>query len=387
MATPMGKGAVTRMRSRRPRVWLTAGALACLLACSLLGGCFESRYVVQASFGQLELWGKARPIGELVGDRRTDPRTRVLLEEVRHIRRFARSHGLEPGGSYRNYVPLNRPAVVWFLAASRPLSLEPKLWNFPVVGSFPYTGWFDAREARKIAAMLRRQGWETFLRPVSAYSTGGWFRDPVVSSMFSPREDALRTLANVLLHELTHANILMNDQSTYNESIASFVGDTMAEQYVLERFGPESAELAAFRLELAEDRRRGARMAAAYEELDTLYRSKLPDAEKLARKRKLLAALDAELELPYRPNNASLLGFKTYNAGLPEFAALYEACGKEWPRFFASVRTLVAGDFPEPQEEDIGPIIARLVAADCPDARAGWVARGGRRGPAPRPSR
>lgn len=386
MATPMGKGAVIRTSVCRPRGWLSrapgrsqvvASWLACLLACSLLAGCLESRYVVQASFGQLELWGKARPIGEFVGNRHTDTRTRVLLDEVRHIRRYARSHGLAPGGSYRNYVPLNRPAVVWFLAASRPLSLEPKLWHFPVVGSFPYTGWFDPREARKIAAMLRRQGWETFLRPVSAYSTGGWFRDPVVSSMFSPREDALRTLANVLLHELTHANILMNDQSTYNESLASFVGDTMAEQYLLERFGPDSAELAAYRLELVEDRRRGARMAAAYEELDALYRGKLPDAEKLTRKRQLLAAVDAELELAFRPNNASLLGFKTYNAGLPEFAALYQACAQEWPRFFAAVRTLEAKDFPEPQEEDIGPIIARLAGAGCrpmdvrADARAG----------------
>jgi predicted aminopeptidase len=342
-----------------------------LLACSLLAGCLESRYVVQAGFGQLELWGKARPIGEFVGSRRTDPRTRVLLEEVGHIRGFARRHGLTPRGSYRNYVPLNRPAVVWFLAASKPLSLEPKLWHFPVVGSFPYTGWFDPREARKIAAMLRRQGWETFLRPVSAYSTGGWFRDPVVSSMFSPREDALRTLTNVLLHELTHANILINDQSTFNESIASFVGDTMAEQYLLERFGPDSAELAAYRLELAEDRRRGARMAAAYEELDTLYRSKLPDSEKHARKRQILAALDAELQLAYRPNNASLLGFKTYNAGLPEFAALYATCEQEWPRFFTAIRALGAKDFPAAQEEDIGPIIARLASAGCPrvDAR------------------
>jgi predicted aminopeptidase len=72
--------------------------LACLLACSLLGGCLESRYVVQASFGQLELWGKARPISEVVGTRQTDARTRVLLEEVRHIRRFARSRGVTPGG-------------------------------------------------------------------------------------------------------------------------------------------------------------------------------------------------------------------------------------------------------------------------------------------------
>jgi predicted aminopeptidase len=341
-------------------------ALSCLLASLLAGGCLESRYVVQAGFGQLDLWGKARPIGELLDDRRTGARTRVLLEEVEHIRRFGGSHGLAADGSYRKYVALDRPAVVWFLAASRPLALEPKLWNFPIVGSFPYTGWFDEREARKMAALLRSQGWETFLRPVRAYSTGGWFRDPVLSSMFSREDDAFRSLANVLLHELTHANILMNDQSTFNESIASFVGDTMAEQYLLARFGPDSAELAAYRLELAEDRERGARMAAAYEELDALYRSDVPDGKKRARKRALLAALDAELELPYRPNNATLLGFKTYNAGLPEFAALYDACAREWPRFFAAIRTLDGKDFPESQTEDIGPVIAKLAAAGCP---------------------
>lgn len=365
---PRGRLRVTRP-ARSPG-WL-ACMLACSLACSLLCGCLESRYVVQASFGQLELWGKARPIDEHLASRDTDARTRVLLEEVGHIRRFAARQGLAPGGSYRKYVPLDRPAVVWFLAASKPLSLEPMLWHFPVVGSFPYTGWFDPREARKIAARLRRQGWETFIRPVRAYSTGGWFRDPVVSTMFSPRDDALRELANVLLHELTHANLLVNDQSTFNESLASFVGDTMAEQYLAERFGPASAELAAFRLELAEDRRRGARMAAAYDELDALYRSARPDAEKLARKREILAALDAELELPYRPNNASLLGFKTYNAGLPEFAALYQACAQDWARFFAAIRALDAGDFPEAQAEDIGPVIAKLAGAGCPhvDAR------------------
>lgn len=350
-------------------------AILCMavLASVLAGGCLETRYVVQASFGQLELWSKARPIDEVLASSRTDVRIRVLLEEVQHVRRFAEARGLDTKGNYRKYVALDRPAVVWFLAASKPLALEPKLWHFPIVGSFPYTGWFQEREARKMAARLRRQGWETFLRPVRAYSTGGWFRDPVLSSMFSSREDALRSLVNVLLHELTHANILVTNQSTFNESIASFVGDTMAEEYLLARFGADSPELTAYRLEVEEDRQRGARMAAAYETLDKLYQSDAPEAEKRARKQELLVALDAELALPFRPNNAALLGFKTYNAGLPEFAALYERCGRTWPRFFASIRTLVASDFPEEQEEDIGPVIARLVESGCPDARSRYV--------------
>lgn len=352
-------------------------ALAAAIACALSAGCVETRYAIQAGFGQLELWGKARSIGEVLEDPRSDPRTRVLLQEVRHIRGFAEEHGLDTHGSYRKYVALDRRAVVWFLAASKPLAFEPKLWSFPIVGSFPYTGWFREREAREIAALLRRQGWETFVRPVSAYSTGGWFRDPVLSTMFSPEDDALRALANVLLHELTHANILVNDQATFNESVASFVGDTMAEDYLIARFGAGSAEVAAYRAELAEDRRRGARMAAAYDALDALYRSDAPEAEKRARKRQILAALDAELKLRYRPNNAALLGFKTYNAGLVELAALYQTCDRDWPRFFAAVRTLDGSAFPEPQTEDIGPVVAALVRAGCP-ARA-RVARAGTR--------
>lgn len=364
---------------RKRAAILCAAVLASLLA----GGCLETRYVVQASLGQMELWSKARPIDEVVASSRTDVRTRVLLEEVRHVRRYAEARGLDTKGNYRKYVALDRPAVVWFLAASKPLALEPKLWHFPIVGSFPYTGWFNEREARRMAARLRRQGWETFLRPVRAYSTGGWFRDPVLSSMFSSREDALRSLANVLLHELTHANILVTDQSTFNESIASFVGDTMAEEYLLARFGPDSPELVAYRVELEEDRKRGARMAAAYEALDELYQSEAPETKKRARKQEILAALDAELALEFRPNNAALLGFKTYNAGLPEFAALYDRCGRTWPRFFAAIRTLSARSFPEEQEEDIGPVIARLVAAGCPDAKPRQAAHGQPRSPRP----
>lgn len=341
-------------------------ALAVALACALSAGCVETRYAIQAGFGQLELWGKARSIDEVLEDPRSDPRTRVLLEEVEHIRRFAEAHGLRTQGSYRKYVALDRRAVVWFLAASKPLAFEPKLWSFPIVGSFPYTGWFREREAREIAALLQKQGWETFVRPVSAYSTGGWFRDPVLSTMFSSRDDAFRALANVLLHELTHANVLMNDQATFNESVASFVGDTMAEEYLIARFGADSAEVAAYRAELVEERRRGARMAATYDELDTLYKSDAPEDEKRARKQRILAALDADLQLRYRPNNATLLGFRTYNAGLDELAELYQTCARDWPRFLAAVRGLDAGAFPEPQAEDIGPVIATLVRAGCP---------------------
>jgi predicted aminopeptidase len=325
-----------------------------------------TRYIVQAGFGQLDLWSRGRTIEEVLDDRDTDERTKVLLEEVGHIRKFATAQGLKTKGNYEHYVELDRPAVIWFLTASKELAFEPRLWTFPIVGSFPYTGWFDREEAIEMYKRLERDGWDVYVRRVRAYSTGGWFNDPVLSTMLSHEDDAFRSLANVLFHELTHANILINNQSTYNESIASFVGDQMADEYLLARFGAESEELKLFREENAEYHMRGAGLAAVYKELETLYASTKSDAVKRKEKRRILLKTEVDLQLQRTPNNASLTGFKTYNAGLKEFAQLYKECGRKWSRFFAAVRTLDEGSFDKEQLERIGPVIGKLIMAHCP---------------------
>lgn len=325
-----------------------------------------TRYVVQAGFGQLDLWSKGRAIDDVVNDPDTDDRTRVLLEEVGHIRKFAVEQGFDTKGNYEHYVELDRPAVVWFLTASKELAFEPRLWTFPIVGSFPYTGWFDRDEAIEMYKRLERDGWDVYVRRVRAYSTGGWFNDPVLSTMLSYEDDAFRNLANVLFHELTHANILINNQSTYNESVASFVGDQMADEYLVARFGAESEEVSLFREENAEYRVRGAGLSAVYRELETLYASDKRDSVKRKEKRRILLETENKLLLQRTPNNASLSGFKTYNAGLDEFAELYEVCGRKWKRFFKAVRTLDEASFKEEQLEEIGPVIDELVKSRCP---------------------
>lgn len=340
--------------------------LSILVAVMSTVGCMQTGYVVQAGLGQLALIGNARPVDEVLADSSTDARTRLLLSEVAPVLRFARDNGLSSKGNYRKFVDLDRSAVVWFMATSKELSFEPKVWNFPIVGSFTYLGWFDYHEAQQVKRRLQAKGWDVHVRGASAYSTGGWFNDPVLSTMFSPHDDALRTLVNVLLHELTHANILIRDQSTFNESIASFMGDTLAEQYLTQRFGAESHELVAFRTEQAESRLRGKTLAKAYRQLQDLYDSKRSDDDKRAEKKRILDKLELDLELRYRPNNASLIGFKTYNAGLAELESLYQACDRDWRRFIAQIRTLKPSSFGESQAEDIGPTIAKLAAKKCP---------------------
>ena len=318
-----------------------------LLLCS---SCMATGYVAQAGMGQLDLYSRAQDIDDVIADPDTSPRTRALLQEVPEIVAFASERGLKSKGNYRQYVDLPRAAVVWFTAASRPLSLEPKEWAFPIVGSFTYLGWFDFRTALRFRKRLQRDGWDVYLRGVRAFSTGGWFRDPVLSTMFPRRdEDGYRYLINVLFHELTHANVLVNDQSTFNESVASFVGDTMAEEYLVHRFGADSAELAAFREELEEDRVRGAGLAAAYAELDALYKSDATKSDKRAGKKRVMARIESDLDLVQTPNNAMLIGFRTYNAGLPEFRKLFAHCDRDWRRFLRVARSFGKADFPKTQ--------------------------------------
>lgn len=320
----------------------------------------QTRYVIQAGIGQAELWSVARDVEDVIEDPDTDERTRVLLKEAGIIMDYAQKHGFSSKGNYEQFVKLDRGQVVWFLAAAKPLELEAMIWNFPLVGSFPYLGWFDRKEALQIRKRLKKQGMDVYVRPVHAYSTGGWLDDPILSTMLSPGDDAFRYLTNILLHELTHANLFVEDQATFNESIASFVGDTMADEYLVWRFGAESEEVQLYREEQAESLLRGTRFVKAHDALAKLYESKKSKAAKLAEKERITSTLQHELHLSWKPNNASLLGFKVYNTGQAEFAALYKACGHRWAPFFASIKSLKAGDFGKEQLEEIDPVIRSL---------------------------
>jgi predicted aminopeptidase len=143
------------------------------LLCALCGACTATGYVAQAGLGQLDLFARARDIDEVLDDPNIDVRKRKLLMEVSLVLRYARARGLKDKGNYRKYVDLPRGAVVWFTAAAPELSLEPKEWSFPIVGSFTYLGWFDFVRAMKFRRSLERDGYDVYLRGVRAYSTGG----------------------------------------------------------------------------------------------------------------------------------------------------------------------------------------------------------------------
>jgi predicted aminopeptidase len=302
-------------------------------------GCTSLAYLTQAAAGQEDINRRGIAIQEIVDGDHLDARTRELLANVPRIKAFAEKNGLAHTKSYTRYVWLDRPAVVWIVTACHPLAFRPKIWHFPIVGSITYTGWFDKDEAKGEAARLAGLGWDVDVRPSPAYSTLGWFDDPVLSTMFRKKDkDALGDLADVVIHETLHATFYVPGQSTLNESVASFVGDHLAVRYMDEVLGPDAPEQKAFLATRARGERRAKRMQTAYFDLEKLYADRQTSrASKLAKKQAILDALRADLRMKRQPTNATLIQYKTYGSGKKELAELFGRCGGDFPRFIKAL--------------------------------------------------
>ena len=335
---------------------------AALALASLCTGCLGVHYALQAGAGQFELWAQARPLAEVIESDRIPPRVRRLLDEVARMKAFGEAHGLRATSSYQSYVRLDRGSVVYAVNACPELSLEAHVWRFPIVGSVPYLGWFSQRSARDFAAGLRDDGLDVDVRGVAAYSTLGWFNDPVLSSMLGAGPDALGWLADTVLHESVHATLYVPGQAHFNEGLASFAGRLLAARFLEERLGPGAPELRAFTAEQAPGDR-GERLHQAALRLDALYKDQaIADDEKRARKRALLAALQTELHLSRPLNNAVLAQHLTYRAGSGSqgFVRVLARCAGDWDCFFRRLRKVTAGDFTLPQQTDLEPLLLRL---------------------------
>lgn len=339
---------------------------ALLLFALLVTGCGGGlHYVTQAAAGQEQLNGRGIAIQEIVDGGHLDKRTRGLLAHVARIKAFGERHGLRRTNNYERYVWLNRPAVVWVVSACNPVAFRPKAWKFPIVGSITYTGWFDREEAKSYASELAAKGWDVDVRPSQAYSTLGWFDDPILSTMIAPGDEALGDLADVVLHETLHATFYVPGQSTLNESVASFVGDELAVRYLEETLGPDAKEKASFLAVRARGERRGKVMKEAYEKLAKLYLSKLPRHEKLAEKKRITDDLRATLEIKRPVTNATLIQYKTYGSGKQELRELFEACGRDMPRFIKAMERVRPVAASSPPHTDPGVLVRAVLKDGC----------------------
>ena len=208
------------------RSWLHTSAVAFVGALTLLIAIISvsptGHYLARAAWEEARILARRRPIPELVNDPELPATLRAKLQLVLAARRFAvDSVHLNAGASFTTYSPLDRDTLVLVASAAYPDRLERYTWWFPVVGRVPYKGYFDVAAARAAVEDLRRRGFDTYLRPASAFSTLGWFNDPLLPTTL--REDSVG-LANTVIHELTHNTFYASGQAVFNESFANFVG-------------------------------------------------------------------------------------------------------------------------------------------------------------------
>ncbi len=352
-----------RLSTGERRAW--TAALATCAAGLTASGCF----LTQAAIGHLDLQAQAEPIERLLRRGVVPARLGELLGQRREISAFAARHGLAATEHYQSYAELEREAAVWVVTACEPLRFRLKTWSFPLVGSFPYLGFFDPADATRYAAELADDGWDVHVRGAAAYSTLGWFSDPLLSTMLTRGPATVGDFVNTVLHESVHATLHLHDQGYFNESIALFVADGLTPLYLAERYGAGSAALRGYLAVEARRAERGATLQRTYQALAALYDAPLDDAAKRQQKTALLAALQAELGSAAPPNNAMLEGYRSYRVGQAGLARLLAACGGEHRRLLGALSTLAPSDFNAPHLAELDPLFDRLTRAGCPAAR------------------
>jgi len=322
-----------------------------LAAALVLAGCGTVGYYGQLAQGHLSLMAQRQPIAKLLQRDDLDPELRARLMLAQQARDFASHDLLLPDNeSYRTYTDLGRPYAVWNVVATPAVSLEPRTWCFLVVGCLSYRGYFERSEAEAFAATLAGEGYDVSVAGARAYSTLGWFEDPLLNTMVSRGE---ADLVGLVVHELAHQQLYVDDDSMFNESFA-----TAVEREGVRRWFEHSGDAEAHRAYLAsKDRKEAfhALLAEGRAELQALYASALSDEEKLRRKHQVFARLRErygvlkqswngytgyDAWMAQELNNAHLALAATYHELVPAFSALLHASGNDLATFYRAAAEL-----------------------------------------------
>ena len=349
--------------------WHQARLVLLALASIFFCACSSLHYYGQAVRGQGELLARRRAVSTVIHDPATTPQLAARLRLALQARRFAAQQlDLPDNRSYTRYVELPRPYVVWNVFAAPRYSVEAVKHCFPIAGCVGYRGWFRESAARADAARLRARGDDVWVGGVSAYSTLGWFADPILSSMLDGDDDEL---SSTIFHELAHQLIYVKGDTTFNESFATFVQTEGLRQWRQSRGSPVRDDRAQ---ELRDDFTR--LVLDLRKRLQALYASGVDETAMAAGKQREIAAFRVryrqwqQREQPpterfaawvAQPiNNARLLPFGLYDQWAPAFAVLFQRAGRRWPGFYASVRALAR----QPREQRARALRALLQDAD-----------------------
>jgi predicted aminopeptidase len=316
-----------------------------------LNGCAGVSYYGQLASGQLQLLRAREPVSRVIADPGRDQLLRAHLIQSQKARTFASQQlRLPDNQSYRLYADIGRPFVVWNVFATPEFSLTPQNHCFPIAGCVAYRGYYSQSAARGEAALQRLQGMDVSIGGVEAYSTLGWFNDPIISSMMAWGDERLATL---IFHELAHQRFYVKDDTEFNESFATFVEQEGTRQWRAFRgLAPDSGAQVQQRDQfiqlVLETRTRLERLYTLPLPADQMRQRKADEFERLRGEYRQLRdsrwagdkRYDAWINAPM--NNARLLPFGLYDQWVPAFAALFRQEGGNWVKFYAAVEQVGA---------------------------------------------
>jgi predicted aminopeptidase len=327
--------AITWRRIRR------AAAALLLIVVAYLALAPTGRYLVRAAFAEGRILARRRPIAAMVADAATPAAIAAKLRMVLEARSFAaESIGLRAKQSFTTFSKLDRDTLVLVLSGAYRDRLESKTWWFPIVGSVPYKGYFDFGAARTAAKALDADGFDVYLRPSPAFSTLGWFNDPLLST--SLRADSI-DLVDTVIHELTHNTFYASGQAVFNESFANFVGARGSAWFFRMRGSPAAADEADARW--SDEKAMSRFWERLYRSVDSAFKQHPSDsaARLVARdtvygraRRELVEGLGPQLRTigpraleRLRLDNAAVLAHKIYDTDLDVFDAVWEREGRD----------------------------------------------------------
>jgi len=314
-------------------------------------GCQTIAYYSQAAKGQAQVLFGQKRISGMIKDPEVSQKLKDRLKLVLELRKFARNElKMNPKGNYLKYRNLNRKYVLWVVYAAPPLSVKLKTWWYPVAGKFTSRGFFAEADARKFAADLQEEGMDVYVGGAPAYSTLGWFNDPVLNT-FIHYPDA--DLAELIFHELAHHHLFVSGDATFNESFATAVAQIGVARWLKTNRGTEQHDVYLARC----DRRHNLSelLAVSRSNLKKLFSSNKTEQEKREGKKELIAALKKDLvalsesDPAYRKlavwarrtiNNAVLGARSVYHRRVPAFYALYEQNDQDMEAFLKEVEKI-----------------------------------------------
>jgi len=316
-----------------------------------VSACSSFGYYMDLMAGHSELLEQRKPVAEILADRNTKLKLRNLLETSQNIRDFAsKSLDLPDNDSYRMYADLKRRYAVWNVVAAKEFSIEPKKWCFLFIGCLSYRGYFSKADAAAYASELKKEGYDVYVAGAMAYSTLGWFDDPLLNTMMV-KSEAHR--AGIVFHELAHQVVYIDNDSAFNEAFATAVEEEGIRRWLLNK--GQHDQYQAYLLDKKRDSELNQLLQVTREKLKQLYKSKKSVVEKRREKKYIFAFMQKKYSqlkkswngynaydkwMSQELNNSHLLLIATYHDLVPFFKNLLIEQNNKLPNFYAAVREL-----------------------------------------------